>query len=164
MKILGYILLASLTCALSACEKDEILPEPEPPVVTPGDDDGPEGDDPGKDEEEKIQLGITASLQAMQQTRGIIEAFLPGHEMGVFISAAGAESPYVHNVPYAFDGKNGMPAGTLRWRTTRRWPLICRTTDRRQGTGSSPLNWRTSTTSCMEGHRSPGTFRQRILR
>ena len=94
-------MLASLTCALSACEKDEILPEPEPPVVTPGDDDGPEGDDPGKDEEEKIQLGITASLQAMQQTRGIIEAFLPGHEMGVFISAAGAESPYVHNVPYA---------------------------------------------------------------
>ena len=54
MKILRYILLASLTCALSACEKDEILPEPEPPVVTPGDDDGPEGDDPGKDEEEKI--------------------------------------------------------------------------------------------------------------
>ena len=47
MKILRYILLASLTCALSACEKDEILPEPEPPVVTPG-------DDPGKDEEEKI--------------------------------------------------------------------------------------------------------------
>ena len=43
MKILRYILLASLTCALSACEKDEILPEPEPPVVTPGDDDGPEG-------------------------------------------------------------------------------------------------------------------------
>ena len=38
MKILRYILLASLTCALSACEKDEILPEPEPPVVTPGDD------------------------------------------------------------------------------------------------------------------------------
>lgn len=55
MKILRYILLASLTCALSACEKDEILPEPEPPVVTPG-------DDPGKEEEEKIRLGITASL------------------------------------------------------------------------------------------------------
>lgn len=55
MKILRYILLASLTCALSACEKDEILPEPEPPVVTPG-------DDPGKDEEEKIRLGITASV------------------------------------------------------------------------------------------------------
>ena len=54
MKILRYILLGSLTCALSACEKDEILPEPEPPVVTPG-------DDPGKDEEEKIRLGITAS-------------------------------------------------------------------------------------------------------
>lgn len=104
MKILRYILLASLTCALSACEKDEILPEPEPPVVTPG-------DDPGKDEEEKIQLGITASLQAMQQTRGIIEAFLPGHEMGVFISAAGAESPYVHNVPYAFDGKKWNAGG-----------------------------------------------------
>lgn len=57
MKILRYILLASLTCALSACEKDEILPEPEPPVVTPG-------DDPGKDEEEKIRLGITASFVA----------------------------------------------------------------------------------------------------
>ncbi len=53
MKILRYILLASLTCALSACEKDEILPEPEPPVVTPGDDDGPEGDDPGKDEKKR---------------------------------------------------------------------------------------------------------------
>ena len=59
-------MLASLTCALSACEKDEILPEPEPPVVTPG-------DDPGKEEEEKIRLGITASLQAMQ-TKGIIES------------------------------------------------------------------------------------------
>lgn len=106
MKILRYILLASLTCALSACEKDEILPEPEPPVVTPG-------DDPGKEEEEKIRLGITASLQAMQ-TKGIIEAFLPGHEMGVFISTTDTGSPYVYNVPYAFDGKNGMPAGTLR--------------------------------------------------
>ena len=95
MKILRYILLASLTCALSACEKDEILPEPEPPVVTPG-------DDPGKDEEEKIRLGITASLQAMQ-TKGIIEAFLPGHEMGVFISTTDTGSPYVYNVPYAFD-------------------------------------------------------------
>lgn len=80
MKILRYILLASLTCALSACEKDEILPEPEPPVVTPG-------DDPGKDEEEKIRLGITASLQAMQ-TKGIIEAFLPGHEMAYAVNEA----------------------------------------------------------------------------
>lgn len=60
--------------------------------------------------------------------------------------------------------KEKKTAGTLRWRATRRWPLICRTTDRRLGTGSSPLNWRTSTTSCMEGRRSPGTFRQRILR
>lgn len=157
MKILRYILLASLTCALSACEKDEILPEPEPPVVTPG-------DDPGKDEEEKIQLGITASLQAMQQTRGIIEAFLPGHEMGCS-SALPAPSLHMYIMCLMpLTAKNGMPAGTLRWRATRRWPLICRTTDRRLGTGSSPLNWRTSTTSCMEGRRSPGTFRQRILR
>ena len=103
MKILRYILLASLTCALSACEKDEILPEPEPPVVTPG-------DDPGKDEEEKIRLGITASLQAMQ-TKGIIEAFLPGHEMGVFISTTDTGSPYVYNVPYAFDGKKWNAGG-----------------------------------------------------
>lgn len=103
MKILRYILLASLTCALSACEKDEILPEPEPPVVTPG-------DDPGKDEEEKIRLGITASLQAMQ-TKGIIEAFLPGHEMGVFICTTDTGSPYVYNVPYAFDGKKWNAGG-----------------------------------------------------
>lgn len=48
------------------------------------------------------------------QTKGIIEAFLPGHEMGVFISTTDTGSPYVYNVPYAFDGKNGMPAGTLR--------------------------------------------------
>lgn len=107
MKILRYILLASLTCALSACEKDEILPEPEPPVVTPG-------DDPGKDEEEKIRLGITASLQAMQ-TKGIIEAFLPGHEMGVFICIL--LTPALHMyimclMPLTV--KNGMPAGTLR--------------------------------------------------
>ena len=54
MKILRYILLASLTCVLSACEKDEILPEPEPPVVTPG-------DDPGKDEEEKMQRSLVGS-------------------------------------------------------------------------------------------------------
>lgn len=103
MKILRYILLGSLTCALSACEKDEILPEPEPPVVTPG-------DDPGKDEEEKIRLGITASLQAMQ-TKGIIEAFLPGHEMGVFICTTDTGSPYVYNVPYAFDGKKWNAGG-----------------------------------------------------
>lgn len=101
MKFLRYILLASLTCALSACEKDEILPEPEPPVVTPG-------DDPGKDEEEKIRLGITASLQAMQ-TKGIIEAFLPGHEVLL--------TPALHMyimclMPLTV--KNGMPAGTLR--------------------------------------------------
>ena len=96
-------MLASLTCALSACEKDEILPEPEPPVVTPG-------DDPGKEEEEKIRLGITASLQAMQ-TKGIIEAFLPGHEMGVFISTTDTGSPYVYNVPYAFDGKKWNAGG-----------------------------------------------------
>lgn len=106
MKILRYILLASLTCALSACEKDEILPEPEPPVVTPG-------DDPGKDEEEKIRLGITASLQAMQ-TKGIIEAFLPGHEMGVFsVLLTPALHMYIMCL-MPLTVKNGMPAGTLR--------------------------------------------------
>lgn len=149
-------MLASLTCALSACEKDEILPEPEPPVVTPG-------DDPGKDEEEKIRLGITASLQAMQ-TKGIIEAFLPGHEMGVFISTTDTGSPYVYNVPYAFDGKKWNAGGDAPVEGDSEVALICRTTDRHQETGSSLLNWRTSTTSCMEGQRSPGTFRQQILR
>ena len=98
-------MLASLTCALSACEKDEILPEPEPPVVTPG-------DDPGKDEEEKIRLGITASLQAMQ-TKGIIEAFLPGHEMGVSVLLTPALHMYIMCL-MPLTVKNGMPAGTLR--------------------------------------------------
>lgn len=107
MKILRYILLASLTCALSACEKDEILPEPEPPVVTPG-------DDPGKEEEEKIRLGITASLQAMQ-TKGIIEAFLPGDMRWGCLSVL--LTPALHMyimclMPLTV--KNGMPAGTLR--------------------------------------------------
>lgn len=106
MKILRYILLASLTCALSACEKDEILPEPEPPVVTPG-------DDPEKDEEEKIRLGITASLQAMQ-TKGIIEAFLPGHEIGCLsVLLTPALHMYIMCL-MPLTVKNGMPAGTLR--------------------------------------------------
>jgi len=157
MKILRYILLASLTCALSACEKDEILPEPEPPVVTPG-------DDPGKDEEEKIRLGITASLQAMQ-TKGIIEAFLPGHEMGVFICTTDTGSPYVYNVPYAFDGKKWNAGGDAPVEgDSEVAAYLPYNGQASQGTGSSLLNWRTSTTSCMEGQRSPGTFRQRILR
>ena len=83
MKIFRYILLASLTCTLFSCGPDELIPESVPPVVNPGDKDEP-GEEP--EEPEKIQLAITASLQDMQQTRGIIEAFAPGHEMGVFIS------------------------------------------------------------------------------
>lgn len=86
MKIFRYILLASLTCTLFSCGPDELIPESVPPVVNPGDKDEP-GEEPEEPEEpEKIQLAITASLQDMQQTRGIIEAFAPGHEMGVFIS------------------------------------------------------------------------------
>lgn len=86
MKIFRYILLASLTCTLFSCGPDELIPEPVPPVVNPGDKDEP-GEEPEQPEEPaKIQLAITASLQNMQQTRGIIEAFAPGHEMGVFIS------------------------------------------------------------------------------
>ncbi len=45
------------------------------------------------------------------QTKGIIEAFLPGHEMGVFISTTDTGSPYVYNVPYAFDGKKWNAGG-----------------------------------------------------
>ena len=106
MKILRYILLASLTCALSACEKDEILPEPEPPVVTPG-------DDPEKDEEEKIRLGITASLQAMQ-TKGIIEHSCRDMRWGCLsVLLTPALHMYIMCL-MPLTVKNGMPAGTLR--------------------------------------------------
>ena len=69
MKIFRYILLASLTCTLFSCGPDELIPEPVPPVVNPGDKDEP-GEEPEEPEEPaKIQLAITASLQDMQQTR-----------------------------------------------------------------------------------------------
>ncbi|MCZ2609736.1 fimbrillin family protein, partial [Bacteroides fragilis] len=101
-----YILLASLTCTLFSCGPDELIPESVPPVVNPGDKDEP-GEEPEEPEEpEKIQLAITASLQDMQQTRGIIEAFAPGHEMGVFISTDRTdEAAGTKNASYLFDGK-----------------------------------------------------------
>ena len=96
-------MLASLTCTLFSCGPDELIPESVPPVVNPGDKDEP-GEEP--EEPEKIQLGITASLQDMQQTRGIIEAFAPGHEMGVFISTDRTdEAAGTKNASYLFDGK-----------------------------------------------------------
>lgn len=107
MKIFRYILLASLTCTLFSCGPDELIPDPVPPVVNPGDKDEP-GEEPEEkpEEPEKIQLGITASLQDMQQTRGIIEAFAPGHEMGVFISTDRTdEAAGTKNASYLFDGK-----------------------------------------------------------
>lgn len=106
MKIFRYILLASLTCTLFSCGPDELIPEPVPPVVNPGDKDEP-GEEPEQPEEPaKIQLAITASLQNMQQTRGIIEAFAPGHEMGVFISTGRTDKPAgTKNASYLFDGK-----------------------------------------------------------
>lgn len=106
MKIFRYILLTSLTCTLFSCGPDELIPEPVPPVVNPGDKDEP-GEEPEQPEEPaKIQLAITASLQNMQQTRGIIEAFAPGHEMGVFISTGRTDKPAgTKNASYLFDGK-----------------------------------------------------------
>lgn len=106
MKIFRYILLASLTCTLFSCGPDELIPESVPPVVNPGDKDEP-GEEPEEPEEpEKIQLAITASLQNMQQTRGIIEAFAPGHEMGVFVGTSQTdEAAGIKNASYLFDGK-----------------------------------------------------------
>lgn len=98
MKIYGYILAASLACTLFSCGEDGVLPEPEPPVVGPGDKDEPD------EKPDKIQLGITASLQPMSQTRGIIEAFMPGHNMGVFVVTDGA-GQVTKNASYLFDGK-----------------------------------------------------------
>lgn len=103
MKIFGYILLASLACTLFSCGSDKLLPEPVPPVVKPGDNDK-SGEEPEKPA--KIQLGITALLQNMQQTRGIIVAFMPGHEMGVFVGTSQTdEAAGIRNAPYLFDGK-----------------------------------------------------------
>lgn len=107
MKAFGYVLLACLACTLFSCGPDELLPEPVPPVVKPGDNDKP-GEEPEEKPEEpaKIQLGITAALQNMQQTRGIIEAFAPGHEMGVFVSTGRTdEAAGTKNASYLFDGK-----------------------------------------------------------
>ena len=98
MKIYGYILAASLACTLFSCGEDGVLPEPEPPVVGPGDKDEPD------EKPDKIQLGITASLQSMSQTRGIIEAFMPGHDMGVFVATSGTGQT-TKNASYLFDGK-----------------------------------------------------------
>lgn len=110
-KIFGYILAASLACTLASCEKDEILPEPEPPVVNPGGSQEEE-EEPGE-EPEKIQLGVTAALQGMQQTRGIIEAFMPGHAMGVFVNTDGTEAAGPKNASYVFDGKEWNAAGEV---------------------------------------------------
>lgn len=56
MKIFRYILLTSLTCTLFSCGPDELIPEPVPPVVNPGDKDEP-GEEPEQPEEPaKIQL------------------------------------------------------------------------------------------------------------
>ena len=98
MKIYGYILAASLACTLFSCGEDGVLPEPEPPVVGPGDKDEPD------EKPDKIQLDITASLQPMSQTRGIIEAFMPGHNMGVFVATDG-NGQATKNASYLFDGK-----------------------------------------------------------
>lgn len=98
MKIYGYILAASLACTLFSCGEDGVLPEPEPPVIGPGDKDEPD------EKPDKIQLGITASLQPMSQTRGIIEAFMPGHNMGVFVVTDGTDQA-TKNASYLFDGK-----------------------------------------------------------
>lgn len=115
-------MLASLTCTLFSCGPDELIPESVPPVVNPGDKDEP-GEEPEEPEEpEKIQLAITASLQDMQQTRGIIEAFAPGHEMGVFISTDRTdEAAGTKNASYLLTGKCGMPDRMYRWKRTPMW-------------------------------------------
>ena len=50
MKAFGYVLLACLACTLFSCGPDELLPEPVPPVVKPGDNDNP-GEEPEEPEE-----------------------------------------------------------------------------------------------------------------
>lgn len=105
MKILRYILLGLFICVLFVCEKDEILLEFELLVVILG-------DDLGKDEEEKIWFGIIVLLQVMQ-IKGIIEVFLLGYEMGVFICIIDIGFLYVYNVFYVFDGKKWNVGGDV---------------------------------------------------
>lgn len=100
---------ASLACTLFSCGEDGVLPEPEPPVVGPGDKDEPD------EKPDKIQLDITASLQPMSQTRGIIEAFMPGHNMGVFVATDG-NGQATKNASYLLMGKLGTQTGMYRWK------------------------------------------------
>ena len=58
MKIFRYILLTSLTCTLFSCGPDELIPEPVPPVVNPGDKDEP-GEEPEQPEQYEVQQGDT---------------------------------------------------------------------------------------------------------
>lgn len=90
-------MLASLTCTLFSCGPDELIPESVPPVVNPGDKDEP-GEEP--EEPEKIQLAITASLQDMQQTRGIRHFIFISFLSQWRIPKPGDNKKSPHNPPY----------------------------------------------------------------
>lgn len=102
MKLFGYILAASLACTFCACEKESLLQEP------PVDNSGNGQEKPDKPSGE--QLCITASLEGMQESRGIIESFVPGHEMGIFVEEGETGTA---NARYVFDGKDWNTSGDV---------------------------------------------------
>lgn len=65
MKIYGYILAASLACTLFSCGEDGVLPEPEPPVVGPGDKDEPD------EKPDKIQLALLHRYNQCRRPEGL---------------------------------------------------------------------------------------------
>ena len=90
-KIFGLLFLLGL--AFSACQKDEIVP-PNRPQGTPSS--GEDGN--GDKDDTKIWLGISPSLGIMQESRGVVEMFRKGDNIGVF---AGDSNK---NVSFSYDG------------------------------------------------------------
>lgn len=106
MKIFRYILFVLLICMFFLCGLDELILEFVLLVVNFGDKDELGEELEELEEFEKIQLVIMVLLQDMQQIRGIIEVFVFGYEMGVFISIDWMDEVVgIKNVFYFFDGK-----------------------------------------------------------
>lgn len=89
-----FTIMTLFTLVLVSCQEENILPPdaPEPPVTEGGDEEQESGD--------KIYLSISPSLFGMQESRGIIESFKPGDNIGVF---AGEQNK---NVSFTYDGKS----------------------------------------------------------
>lgn len=91
--VLQFVALVMLVL-VSSCQKENIVPPEvpqEPPVSGDGDKEEPDSD--------KIYLSISPSLWNMQESRGIVESFKQGDNIGVFAGEGNK------NVSFAYDGK-----------------------------------------------------------